>query len=211
MVLAPDCQHGSVRRKQDIVARLSIYYYAFKDSKTNECGLAFEWFILSSIMGSLLSCFYELPNSWPNQSWNQWLLNKPNGVFPNGSLWHPVLTGWSSVSGSREPRVPEHRSPAPDHLSSDRSGVSVRIPHRQRRIQDQRDPGSHRSLHPGTDPYKYRSTRYRSTSYRSIRPNLAWLAAAVAVAQSVKCPELRSLKEVQLNWREFDSRSRHSS
>ena len=35
--------------------------------------------------------------------------------------------------------------------------------------------------------------------------------AAVAVAQLVKRPELRSLKEVQLNWREFDSWLRHRS
>ena len=35
--------------------------------------------------------------------------------------------------------------------------------------------------------------------------------AAAAVAQSVKRSELKSLKEVQLNWLEFDSRSRHRS
>ena len=35
--------------------------------------------------------------------------------------------------------------------------------------------------------------------------------AAAVVAQSVKCPELRSLEEVQLSQHEFDSRSRHRS
>ena len=40
--------------------------------------------------------------------------------------------------------------------------------------------------------------------------NFSFLAAA-AMAQSVKHPELRSLKEVQLSRCEFDSQSLHSS
>ena len=35
--------------------------------------------------------------------------------------------------------------------------------------------------------------------------SISKMVGATAVAQSVKLPERRSLKEVQLNWREFDS------
>ena len=44
------------------------------------------------------------------------------------------------------------------------------------------------------------SKRKRNTKY-----------APAAVAQSVKRPDLRSLKEVQWSWHEFDSRSQHRS
>ena len=63
--------------------------------------------------------------------------------------------------------------------------------------------------------FLFRSSKRTSQSLNNFRLTTLLInldcPAAATVAQSVKRPELRSLKEVQLNWREFDSRSQHSS
>ena len=63
--------------------------------------------------------------------------------------------------------------------------------------------------------FLFRSLKRTSQSLNNFRLTTLLInldrPAATRVAQSVKRPELRSLKEVQLNWREFDSRSHHRS